>query len=314
VLGSKKSGVEEAAFAGCKEATRLWEVAARAATAAVTTAATAATAAAAGAKTSTAFTEATAAAVTAARAAVAAAKAAEAGELAAYDTHDDFARAACGLKPRRTAGGASGSGSGGSGGGGRVTPTTAEPAASPRATPSPQTATTKERSTARAAAADEAAKTEEGARAAATHAPDRDTLVKKLHTFAKSAMAVIDDDIESWVVSEFSGDVTAITAAAEGGDAKAQLAMWSASNISAEENSDWLQSAMGQGCLNALPYSGLMFAEGVCGQNDEAKLEVEKEKAMTDLQMPFYSERLGGGSARHGHAALHLRLRLGIQG
>jgi hypothetical protein len=291
-----------AAVRACAEMERLWEVTARAATAAVTTAATAA-AAATGAKTPSALTEASAVAATAGRAAVAAvaaAKAAEAGESASCDVLEGVARAARGLKPRQTAAGASGSGSGsgGGGGGGGGTPTTAEPAAATRVTPSPQAATTKERtSTARAAAAaDEVAKTE-GATAAATYAPDRDTLVKKLHTFATSAMSVVTHDIISWIVSEFSGDFAVlVAAAAEGGDAKAQLAMWFATNISFEEKRDWLQRAMGQDYPDAFLYSGLMFVEDACGQNDEVVLEMRKEKAMRDLQMPAAS---GSAAAQH---------------
>jgi hypothetical protein len=295
------------------EVTRLWEVAAHAATAATRAAV------AAGAKTPTALTEATVvAAATAARAAVTAAKTAEARKLASLDTLDALARVARGLKPRQSAEGASGSGSGGDGGGGG-TPTPAEPAATEmkteraplRVTPSPQTATTKEvRSTARDAAtaaaaaavseeaagvaADEIAKTEEGAMAAATHAPDRDTLVKRLYTFARNARAVILDDIASWDECELSGDWAAVAAAAEGGDAKAQLAMWFATNISNKKKLDWMVRAMDQGYLDALLHSGFMLVMNACSEAEQ--LEGAKERAMRDLKMPAAS---GSEAAQH---------------
>jgi hypothetical protein len=268
--------------ASLKELAILWEVAAHAATAAVTTAA-----AAASAKTPAAQAEAT----TAARAAVAAAKAAEAGRYAAFDKLDAVGRAAAGLKPRATSEGASGSGSGG-------IPTSAEPTAEqtpPPFTPRTQTVRTEERAPpptgAREASAAAAATT-----AAATRAPDRDTLIKKLHTFAADASEVMYDDITSWFASEFSGDFTALAAAAEGGDMKAQFALGLSSSISAEERVDWLGRAVGQGCLDALLYSGLVFVENVCGQNDEAELVVGKDMAMSDLQMPAAS---GSAAAQH---------------
>ena len=180
-------------------------------------------------------------------AAAKAAKAAEAAESAAFDALDAVARAAHGLKPRRTAEGASGSG--GSGGGSGGTPTTAEPPtvemkterAPPRVIPLPQSAVSEE---AAGVAADDAAKSREGGTAAATYAPDRDTLVEKLHTFATSATAGIIDETVSWAGSEFPGDFAALAAAAEGGEAKAQLAMGITSNLSAKERAPWLFRAM----------------------------------------------------------------------
>jgi TPR repeat protein len=250
-----------AAVSACTEMKRRWEVAARAATAAVTTAATAATAA-AGVKTSIALTEATAVAATAASAAVSAAKEAEAGEYAAFVRLDAVGRAAKGLKPRQSAEGASGSSSGG-------IPTTAEPTAESHT---------------------------EGATAAATNAPDRDTLVKKLNTFADNAAEVKYDETVSWVESEFSGDFAALTAAAEGGDAKAQFAVAFSSSISGEEQEEWLVRATDQGCIDALLFSGLLYVQDACGQNDGAELEVAKEKAMSDLQMPAAN---GSATAQH---------------
>jgi hypothetical protein len=59
-------------------------------------------------------------------------------------------------------------------------------------------------------------------------------LVKKLHTFAESARAVIYDGITSWAESEFPGDFAALAAEAKGGDARAQFALLFASTVSAE--------------------------------------------------------------------------------
>jgi hypothetical protein len=186
--------------AACTEMKRRWGVAAHASTAAVTAAAAARAAVAAGVKTHTTLTE---VAATAARAAVAAAKEAEAAEYAAYDTLDAVGRAEAATDRR------SGSSVGGGG-----APTPAAPAAvemtteraPPRVTPSPQTVTTKERPTEQAAAAAAApALISEEAVGVATaevakigelgaHAPDRETLAKRLHTCAKSAKDAIRDD------------------------------------------------------------------------------------------------------------------------
>ena len=100
----------------------------------------------------------------------------------------------------------------------------------------------------------------------------------------------------SWAESEFAADWAAFAVAAKGGDAKAQFALGLSSSISAEERVDWLGRAVGQGCLDALLYSGLVFVENVCGQNDEAELVVGKDMAMSDLQMPAAS---GSAAAQH---------------
>jgi hypothetical protein len=193
------------------------------------------------------------------------------------------------LKSRATSEGASGSGSGG-------IPTSVEPTVEqtpPPFTPWTQTVTTERvpPPTGREASSAAAAAT-----AAPTHAPDRDTLIRKLHTFVDNATDAIHDDITSWAESEFSGDFTALTAAAEGGDAKAQFAMGFTSNISGEEQVDWMGRALDQGGIDALLYYGLLFAEDACGQNDEAEYEEMKEEAMSDLKMPAAS---GSATAQH---------------
>ena len=85
-------------------------------------------------------------------------------------------------------------------------------------------------------------------------------------------------------------------ALAEGGDAKAQLAMWFATNISGKERAAWLHRAADQGYLDARLYSGLVFVEEVCRQNDKAELEVGKDTAIRHLKMPPAS---GSATAQH---------------
>ena len=79
-------------------------------------------------------------------------------------------------------------------------------------------------------------------------------------------------------------------ALAEGGDAKAQLAMWFATNISGKERAAWLHRAADQGYLDARLYSGLAIFLGIDGESD-AGFEVEKKAAiMRDLKMPAASD------------------------
>jgi hypothetical protein len=126
--------------------------------------------------------------------------------------------------------------------------------------------------------------------AAATHAPDRDTLLKKLHTFADDATDAMCADIDSWVMSEFWGSLAAVATAAEGGDAKCQFAMALSSSICHEETLDWIRRALDQGCLDARLYSGLAIFLGIDGESD-AGFEVEKKAAiMRDLKMPAASD------------------------
>jgi hypothetical protein len=155
------------------------------------------------------------------------------------------------------------------------------------------------------AAADEVAKTEE-ATAAATHAPDRGMLFDKLHTFAKSAKQVIYEDIVYWVASEFSGNLAAVAAAAEGGDARAQFTMCFATSISAEERADWLGRAKGQGCIDALLSSGLTYVQDDCDQQSAKSTAATKVsicvRAMT--QNIHYASRI---NAPESHTAMMVK-------
>jgi TPR repeat protein len=93
-----------------------------------------------------------------------------------------------------------------------------------------------------------------------------------------------------WAECELSGDWAAVAAAAEGGDAKARLALLFAVNLSMEERLDWLLRAMDLGYIDALLYAGLGVVENFCGPNDEAELQMKmKEKAMISLQGPVES-------------------------
>jgi hypothetical protein len=51
-------------------------------------------------------------------------------------------------------------------------------------------------------------------------------VAEKLCAFSHSCLQRLHDDIDTWVVGEFSGDIDAVKAAAERGDAKAQYALW----------------------------------------------------------------------------------------
>jgi TPR repeat protein len=70
-------------------------------------------------------------------------------------------------------------------------------------------------------------------------------LIGKLKEFTTNAWKVMTHRNDLWVESEFTGDSAALAVAAEGGDAKAQLAMMIATKGCADEDK-WLVAAMVQ--------------------------------------------------------------------
>ena len=114
------------------------------------------------------------------------------------------------------------------------------------------TRTTMERSTSSAPAA-AAAGVEESA-STRRASSGRVVLLQRLVTFAKDNCITIRNETFSWVKSEFSGDWAAVAAAAEGGDAKAHVAMShpaSGSLCDAKTAAGWMCRAMDQGHRDA---------------------------------------------------------------
>jgi hypothetical protein len=100
-----------------------------------------------------------------------------------------------------------------------------------------------------------------------------------------------------WVASESTGDVAALTAAAERGDMKAQVAMIIMSR-SGREGQDWFRKAEAQGNMNALLFFGLDMAYVYLNYIvDEGPLhEAIQVEAMTGLRVP--ADR-GSSTAQH---------------
>jgi hypothetical protein len=133
-----------------------------------------------------------------------------------------------------------------------------------------------------------------------THTPDRVTraqLAAKLWGFTRSALEGIKHASDLWVASESTGDVTALTAAAERGDMKAQVAMIIMSR-SGREGQDWFRKAEAQGNMNALLFFGLDMAYVYLNYIvDEGPLhEAIQVEAMTGLRVP--ADR-GSSTAQH---------------
>jgi hypothetical protein len=87
---------------------------------------------------------------------------------------------------------------------------------------------------------------------------------EKLRAFCESCVERMGEDIISWVDSEFSGDLNAVKAAAERGDAKAQYALgflMAFSDLPNDNGVEWLQKAAAQG------YADASLAIGVGGVN-----------------------------------------------
>jgi hypothetical protein len=72
-------------------------------------------------------------------------------------------------------------------------------------------------------------------------------LLSRLESFVDKAAEHIYHDTRSWVESEHSGDWDVVAAAAEGGDAKALIAMASAVHLSVEERTSWVAKLREQG-------------------------------------------------------------------
>jgi hypothetical protein len=115
-------------------------------------------------------------------------------------------------------------------------------------------------------------------------------LANKLKAFAENAMTSMYADMISWVESEFSGDWAAVAAAAEGGNAKAQLALGFAPHLPVEEGGAWVKRAMDQGHPGACLYMG---AGLVAALPEEGAVSTRrKDDVMFFLELP-----LAGGSA-----------------
>ena len=152
-----------------------------------------------------------------------------------------------------------------------------------------------------------------------THNPGRLTraqLVDTLKGFIENALEGIEHENHLWVASEFTGDVAALAAAAEGGDMKAQVAMIIRGEFL--ENKKWHVRAEAQGNMNALLWLALFIVyqylcamdEGLereaiqveamyqylCAMDEGLKREAVKERAMTQLRVPA---DCGSSTAQH---------------
>jgi hypothetical protein len=124
-----------------------------------------------------------------------------------------------------------------------------------------------------------------------THNPGRLTraqLYDTLKGFIENALEGIEHENHLWVASEFTGDVAALAAAAEGGDMKAQVAMIIRGEFL--ENKKWHVRAEAQGNMNALLWLALfMVYQYLCVMdefNEGLESEAVKERAMTQLRVP----------------------------
>jgi TPR repeat protein len=85
---------------------------------------------------------------------------------------------------------------------------------------------------------------------------------EKLRAFCDSCVQRLHDDITTWVDCEFSGDIDAVKAVAERGDAQAQYAIGFLklfTDLSSDNGVEWLRKAVNQDNADAI------FAMGVLG-------------------------------------------------
>jgi len=136
-----------------------------------------------------------------------------------------------------------------------------------------------------------------------TRTPDRVTrkqLDAKLLGFTMDALQGIKHANDVWVASESTGDVAALTAAAERGDMNAQVAMIIRSVCGTLEHRKWYLRAEAQGNTNALIFTALdmthVYLNYVYIDDGKPGSEAMKDEAMASLRVPA---ECGSSTAQH---------------
>jgi TPR repeat protein len=124
--------------------------------------------------------------------------------------------------------------------------------------------------------------------------------MKLLH-FVTGILNGIERKNDSWVASEFAGDVAALAAAAQRGDVKAQLVMFMKSRgRDDEQNFKWSGRALAQDCLEMylfIAVSGTRAYLGALCMSDGLRSTVAKDRAMIPLRAT--AERYNSAAAQH---------------
>jgi TPR repeat protein len=133
----------------------------------------------------------------------------------------------------------------------------------------------------------------------AVNAPDSTAAVaEKLLAFCHSCDERQYEDIKTWVDGEFSGDIAAVKAAAERGDAKAQYAVgfmmtFGAIPGSGDDGINWLLKAADQGYADAILAVGVSLAgvivRGNCPQGREEAFHNEAKHWLTKSAVEHHS-------------------------
>jgi len=128
----------------------------------------------------------------------------------------------------------------------------------------------------------------------------RKQLDAKLMGFTIGALQGIKHANGVWVASESTGDVAALTAAAERGDMNAQVAMIIRSVCGTLEHRNWYLRAEAQGNTNALIFYALdmtlVYLNYVYTDDGKPGSEAMKDEAMTSLRIPA---ECGSSTAQH---------------